>query len=133
MTLADVRFKLLRIYSKPEDHDWMDLAEILIDVIDVWASHQVQAVEPGTPIPDHIQQYGERVGEIIDLKDQLAKSKAEVNRLKGLIHSELLTTMEYCETHEMAYQLPEGAPVKCPWCELALLEALLLSDPSSLG
>lgn len=40
--------------------------------------------------------------------ERAEKAEAEVERLKGLLHTELLCTMRYCELHEMAYQRGEG-------------------------
>lgn len=69
--------------------------------------------------------------EVNDLRHLLGESEAqalrylaEVERLKGMLHSEIICEMHYCERHEMAYQRGEFvADPKCPHCECEALEA----------
>lgn len=42
---------------------------------------------------------------------------AENRRLRGLLHSEMLADMAYCEACELAYQTAQDAPPQCPRCE----------------
>lgn len=51
------------------------------------------------------------------------RAEAEVHRLKGLLLSETLCTMHYCERHGMAYQRPRRAQPVCPHCEAERAEA----------
>jgi uncharacterized protein YbaR (Trm112 family) len=50
---------------------------------------------------------------------------AECNRLRGIIHAEMIADAHYCETCEMAFMVPDGAPRTCPTCALRREEELL--------
>jgi hypothetical protein len=54
---------------------------------------------------------------------ELARLRARVAELEGLLHSEAICKMHYCERHEMAYQRPEHLlHPQCPHCECERLE-----------
>ena len=57
---------------------------------------------------------------------ELADALAEVTRLKGAIHADLIADTHYCDRHEMMFQCGYGAAPWCPHCEVELLRAALL-------
>lgn len=66
-------------------------------------------------------------------RQRLAELEAECSKLRGLIHSEMLTTMEYCETCEMSYQRPMESERPCPYCRVEELEADCAQMSEELG
>ena len=57
-------------------------------------------------------------------------AEANINKLKGLLHSELICDMHYCELHEMAYQRPDTCEnAECPYCEVDRLYGVIESFP----
>lgn len=68
----------------------------------------------------HVQHIADENGA---LRARAERAEAEAHRLKGLLLSETLCTMHYCERHEMAYQRPEYAQSGCPHCEAERAEA----------
>lgn len=67
--------------------------------------------------------YPEARANVGTLLARAERAEAEVHRLKGLLLSETLCTMHYCERHGMAYQRPRRAQSGCPHCEAERAEA----------
>lgn len=60
---------------------------------------------------------------ILALTARAEKAEAEVERLRGLHHAELIATMHYCERHEMGFMSGLETNAPCPHCECERLEA----------
>lgn len=52
-------------------------------------------------------------------------AEAMVERLKGLLHAEVIAEMEYCELHELAFMSPMWVTPRCPHCRADAAEDAL--------